>query len=175
MGNDGHMRPDTLNIKISKEITNVSNNATVEADSHSVTSTLTAALNQEVIRDKKLWSELVLESAAMQTEPSDAIIHRLAPSVGLSALTTRDRFSDDVHAVKLLRQAEKTKAAYEEKRAAFIAKYAPEKDLQEQLSDMILQQRELRSLINQIQNYDRIIGQKNAVTRRIGCAFDRVF
>ena len=153
----------------------MSNNATVEADSHSVTSTLTDAMNQEVLRDRKLWSELVLESVSMQTEPSDAIIHRLAPSVGLSALTARDKFADDVRAVKLLRQAEKTKAAYEEKRANFIAKHAPEKDLQGQLSDMILQQRELRSLINQIQNYDRVIGQKNAITRRIGCAFDRVF
>ena len=46
---------------------------------------------------------------------------------------------------------------------------------EEQLADMLKQEKELRSLINNLQHFDRVIGSKKAITRRIGAAFTRVF
>ena len=85
------------------------------------------------------------------------------------------KFGEDVLAIKNLRQAEKAQATYEEKRAAFISEHAEEKELQQQLQDLLGQEKELRSLINRLQHLDRVIGSKKAVTRRIGAAFDRLF
>ena len=134
----------------------------------------TAAL-ADVERDKKMWRSLVLECADGKTTPPDFLLKRLAPAVGLSELMAETKFQEDVLAVVNLRKAEATRTAYETKKAAFIKEHATEAELQQQLKEMLQQEKELRSLINEIQNYDRVIGKHIGTTRRIGVSFTRVF
>ncbi len=145
--------------------------AVMEPDYGDVT---TAAL-ADVEKDKKMWRSLVMECAEGKTTPPDFLLKRLAPAVGLSELVAETKFQEDVLAIVNLRKSEETKTKYEEKKAAFIKEHADEKTLQDQLAVMLQQTKDLRSLINEVQNIDRVIGKHLGTTRRIGAAFTRVF
>ena len=125
--------------------------------------------------DKKMWRTLANECADGATTPPDFLLKKLAPAVGLSELMAQTKFEEDVLALKNLKQAEAAQERYETKKAEFVAEHAEEKELQEQLADMLKQEKELRGLINQLQHFDRVIGSKKAITRRIGAAFTRLF
>ena len=136
--------------------------------------TTTAAL-ADIKKDQKIWRALVFEVVDGASEPPEFLLKKLAAAVGLSDLMAQTKFKEDVPAIRKLRQAEATKESYESKRAAFVKEYADEKELQQQLRDMIQQTKDLRSLINKLQNIERVIGQTTASSRRIGAAFSRLF
>ena len=134
----------------------------------------TAAL-ADVEKDKQMWRALVFEVVGGKTSPPDFVLKRLAPSVGLSALMAETKFQEDVTAILKLHNAQATKIKYEEKKAAFVQEHATEAELQTQLAAMLQETKDLRSLINEVQNYDRVIGKYTGTTRRIGAAFTRLF
>ena len=144
--------------------------ATLEPNYSDTTRAALAGVEQ----DRKTWTALVYEVVGGAENPPEFLLQRLAPSHGLSESLAVTKFAEDVATVKKLRTAEKQKAVYEERRADFIKQHADEATLQNQLRDMIEDQKKLRSLINKLQNMDRVIGQQNVITRRLGAAFDRI-
>lgn len=129
----------------------------------------------DIEKDKKTWRSLVFEVVEGATEPPEFLLKKLANAVNLSELMAKTKFQEDVLAVKRLRQDEKAKENYEQKRADFLAEHATEAELQQQLADMLQQEKELRSLISKIKHIDFVIAGKQAATRRIGAAFNRIF
>ena len=130
---------------------------------------------ESIEADKKMWRTLATETAAGAAMPPEFLLKKLASAVGLNELVAQQKFSEDVQALKKLKKAEAAQARYETKVAEFVSEHATEQELQQQLKDMLQSVRDLRSLINEIQNYQRVCGQNKAAARGIRLSFTRLF
>lgn len=117
------------------------------SESATVSGTLTAAMNQEISRDKKLWQELVTEAAEKGVEPDAAIIRRLGVAWEFEGVQATNAFHADVAAIQLIaKQSGRLKKA-QAKVDSFIEDHGEIGELKSQLAEMLRQSRELEQTI----------------------------
>ncbi len=112
-----------------------------------ISGTLTAAMNQELARDKKLWRELVTEAAEKGVEPDDAIVRRLGIAWDLEGAQATNAFIVDVAAMQTIANETKAHKKAQKQVDAFVEEHGEIKELKIQLSDMHRQARELERTI----------------------------
>ena len=126
------------------------------SESATVAGTLTAAMNQELSRDKKMWRELVTEAAEKGVQPDDAIVRRLGVAWEFDGVQAVDAFAVDVAAVKQIAKARHFQKIAQKNHAAFVEEHGEIAEIQKQINEMQEQIRRLQPMVKQAHHRETV-------------------
>ena len=112
-----------------------------------ISGTLTAAMNQEISRDKKLWRELVIEAAEKGVQPDDAIVRRLGVAWELEGVQATNAFAVDVAAMQTIAKETQAHEKAQKHVDGFAQEHGDLAGLKQQLIELRKQARELEQII----------------------------